>query len=452
MDEVERLRQENSRLRAELAEVTTPPVPRRRLRRWTAAFLAFATAFLVVLSVVSTWTSRTALDTDKFVARVGPVIDQPEVRAAISTEIGDQLVDVLDLQQRLRPVLPDQLGFLAGPIASGAEDVVRRAVVRVVDSNAFRTVWYASLRLSHQEVVQLLTGSDARVQVVDGQVIVDLSAVVAQVLQNLQAQLPTVFGTAVSLQIPDNLPVDQIRSLLSRYLGIDLPDSFARVPILDADALDNARTGIKVVNLSVLLVAILALAAFVLALVASVNKRRTLLQVGLWSAVLTALVFFVVRAVTDQTIAGIDATIRPAAAVAVREVFSSLRGYATLVFWLGLLLALAMYLSGQGRFPARLRGWLRDGGRWTAARVRQVRADEGFASWAARHLDALRVGGVVVAAVLLLLLSSWTALLVVGVLLVLYEVGVTLFARSTPEAAAEVDLAADDAGSVGTPG
>ena len=54
-------------------------------------------------------------------------------------------------------------------------------------------------------------------------------------------------------------------------------------------------------------------------------------------------------------------------------------------------------------------------------------------------MDPLRIIGVVVAFVLLIWLSSWGALIVIGVLLVLYEVGVTLYARSTPQAAAEVD-------------
>ena len=96
-----------------------------------------------------------------------------------------------------------------------------------------------------------------------------------------------------------------------------------------------------------------------------------------------------------------------------------------------------MYLAGPGRFPTALRRWVVTGAGWTRDRVRAIAADEGYAAWVARWLDPLRIGGVVVAAVLLLWLSSWTALFVVGVLLVLYEVGVTLYARSTPAAVAE---------------
>lgn len=451
-DEVERLRLENERLKAEVAEAHAPGVPRRRLRRWTAAGLAFLTALLLVLTVVAGWTSRTALDTDKFVARVGPVIDQPEVRAAVSTELTNELVTALSLQTRLQPLLPDKLTFLAGPIAAGAEQLVGRAVTRVVNGPAFHKVWYAALTLSHQQVVRALTGSNASVQIINGEVVVDLTQVVTLVLQNLSAQLPTIFGTAVSLQIPDNLPIDQVRSLLSTYLGVQLPDSFARIPVLDATALEQARTGVKVINLSVVLLVVLTVLALILAILASVNRRRTLLQVGLWSVVLTALVFFAARAVTASAIASIhDDVLRPAIQVAVRELFSSLRGLAALIFWVGLVLAVVMYLAGPGRFPVWLRAKVGVGVGWTTTRVREIGASEGYASWTARHLDALRVGGAVVAALLLLWLSSWTALLVIAIVLALYEVGVTLYARSTPDAAAEVDATSDGDPMMGAP-
>ena len=183
-------REENERLRADLEASATTRVSRRRVRRTLAAVLAFLTAFLLVLSVVSTWTSRTALDTNKFAARVGPVIEDPTVKAAISTQIGDELVEVLNLQVRLSTALPPNLQFLAGPLASGAETVVRRQVTKFVNTPAFVRIWDSALRLAHQQVVSTLTGSDKSVQVVNGQVVVNLIAVVDEVLSSLQEQLP----------------------------------------------------------------------------------------------------------------------------------------------------------------------------------------------------------------------------------------------------------------------
>ena len=151
--DAERLAAENEQLRAQLSASTR--VSRRRVRRTFAAILAGLTALLLVLSVISTWTSRTALDTDKFVDRVGPVVEDPTVRAALATELGNELVQVLDLQSRITPVLPDNLRFIAGPLASGADNFVRQSVTKFVDSDAFVQLWYTALRVAHTQVVVL---------------------------------------------------------------------------------------------------------------------------------------------------------------------------------------------------------------------------------------------------------------------------------------------------------
>jgi hypothetical protein len=450
--DVEQLAAENERLRAELAASGSPKVSRRRVRRSIAAVLAGLTALLLVLSVVATWTSRTALDTDKFVARVGPVIEDPTVRAAVATELGDELVNVLDVQSRITPVLPENLRFISGPLAAGVDSFVRDTVTKVVNSDQFVQLWYTALRIAQTQVVSALTGSTNSVQVVNGKVVIDLIAVIGQVVDQLQVDLPALVGTAVTQRIPDNIPLDQIRNLVQNVLGVTLPDNFGQIPVMDASTLETAKTGVKVVNLSVILVLLLALAAFVLAVVVSVDRRRTLVQIGLATAVLTGIVFFVARTITDQAIANVgDKTLQPAVTAAVRELFSSLRGWALVLLWSSLLLALVAYLVGPGRGARAIRGWARGAGRWTATQARNIRANEGWASWTARHMDPLRIGGAVVALLLLLWLSSWVALFVIGVLLVLYEVGVTLYARSTPESAAEVDAETGVTQEVGTP-
>ena len=426
---------------------------RRRVRRTLAAVLAGLTAVLLVLSVVATWTSRTALDTDKFVARVGPVVQDPTVRAALATEIGDELVE------RAGPAVPDHPGAAGQPAVHLRPAGRRRGQLSCGapspsswTPSSSSSLWYAALRVAHTQVVSALTGSTKSLQVVDGKVVINLIPVIGQVVDQLVQDLPALVGTAVSQHIPDNIPVDQIRSLLTNVLGVNLPDDFGLIPVMDASTLDTAQTGIKVVNLSVVLLLVVALAVFLLALVASVDRRRTLVQIGLATAVLTGIVFFVARTLTDSAITGIgDATLRPAVTAAVRELFSSLRGWGQVLLWGSLVLAAVAYLVGPGRGARAIRGWVVAGSRWTAEQARAIRANEGWASWVAEHMDPLRIIGVVVAFVLLLWLSSWAALIVIGVLLVLYEVGVTLYARSTPQAAAEVDAETGVTEGVGQP-
>jgi hypothetical protein len=101
------------------------------------------------------------------------------------------------------------------------------------------------------------------------------------------------------------------------------------------------------------------------------------------------------------------------------------------LIWLGGLLALGAYLVGPGRIPVWLRRHVALGtralGRWIR-HASQAVATRGPA-FSQRHLDALRIAGLGVAVVLALILSSWTALLAIGVVLAVFEVGVTLMGR-----------------------
>jgi hypothetical protein len=426
-DEVARLRAENEALRAELEG--SPP-RRHRVRRIVAPVLAFLSALLLVTGVLAQWTRATVINEDKFVARVGPAIDQPQVKAEVATELSNEIISVLNLNQRINAALPPNLKFLSGPIAAGGERLVTKTVTDVVNSPAFTTVWLGSLRLTHKVMVSALSGSNQHYTVINGKVYIDLISVVDKILAGVQSQLPTIFGVSLSQVVPSTLPTDKIRSLLQQYLGVTLPPNFGKFPVFDASTLKAASRAYRILNFSPLLILLAALVAFVCGLWVSVRRRRTLAQFGLLVALFTAVYSFGLRQIKDATLAGIsDANVRGAAAAALEVLFSTLREFATLLFWVGLIIAIVCYLIGPGRFPRWLRERAAVGWSWVRERTVAVVSSEGLAPWVASHLDPLRIAGVVVAAIVLFIWSSWAGLLVIAVLLGLYEVGVTLLAR-----------------------
>jgi len=134
------------------------------MRRLLAAALAAACAALMVAACVGWWVSRTALDTPRFVAVAGPVIDQPPVQTSLSTAIAGELTSLVGLPQ------------LTG--------LVRREVASVVAGPTFRGVWYASVTVAHRDIVQALTGPTGPTAAVTGSggtVSVDVIDVVGQV-------------------------------------------------------------------------------------------------------------------------------------------------------------------------------------------------------------------------------------------------------------------------------
>src|SRR5690349_16955591 len=107
--ELARLRSEVAGLRAELAAGRRRRASTTTVRRAVAAILAAVAAFAVVAGVVGFWAARTTLNTERWVATVAPLPQDPKVAAAMATFATDQLFAVADVEQRLRGLLPQQV-------------------------------------------------------------------------------------------------------------------------------------------------------------------------------------------------------------------------------------------------------------------------------------------------------------------------------------------------------
>ena len=215
-------------------------------------------------------------------------------------------------------------------------------------------------------------------------------------------------------------------------LGVSLPANFAQFTIYDAGKLKVVQQTVVTFKRGLIALVAGTLLLLVLALLISPRRRRTVLQLGLWLVVAAVAVTATLRAVRGQVLQQIpEGVYRDGAAAAISIVTGVLRTRGVQLIWLGVLLALIAYLVGPGRIPVWLRQhvvlWARAAGRWTRQGYRAV-ASRGPAL-TERHLDALRIGGLVVAAVLALILSSWTALLVILIVLAAFEIGVTLIGR-----------------------
>ncbi|QYF72809.1 hypothetical protein [Cryobacterium sp. PAMC25264] len=94
--EIARLSAENARLRAQAG----PGAEHRAAARWRAFLAALLIAIGVLLapvSVVSYWTKGYVNDTDRFVASLAPLADDPAVQAYIVDEIVTVVNDNIDI-------------------------------------------------------------------------------------------------------------------------------------------------------------------------------------------------------------------------------------------------------------------------------------------------------------------------------------------------------------------
>jgi len=438
-DELARLRTEVSALHAQLDTRHRRALARRAARRITAAVLVALAAFALVTSVVGLWAATTALNTDRWVSTVAPLPQDPKVAAAVAEFTTSQLFTAVDVEQRLRTVLPPQAGFVAGPVAGQLRGAVRDLVTDVLRSDRFAAVWTEVNRRAHQRALAVLNGTSTVVTAGRDHVEIDLLPLINQVLRELSAQMPTLFGKQIAL--PDltsgEIPAD-LRARVQDALGLTLPPNFAQFTIYDSGQLWAAQQALATAKRDLVLAVLGTIGLLVAALLVSPGRRRTLLQLGLWLMVAAVAVTAVLRAVRAQLLQEVPAGVyRDGADAALTSVFGLLRTRGTQLLVIGAGLALAMYLIGPGRGPTWLRRQVRAGLRGAGRGVRagtRVLAANG-PGWTAAHLDVLRVGGVVVAAVLALLLSSWTSLLVIVLLVAAYEIFVAVLGRAAAPAA-----------------
>ncbi len=446
-DELARLRAEVSALHAQL------DTRRRRgsivagVRRVTAAVLIALTAFALVASVVGVWAATTVLNTDRWVSTVAPLPQNPQVAAAVADYATTEVFQAINVEQRLREVLPPQAAFVAVPVAGQLRDTVREKVTQVLQSDRFQTLWVELNRRAHQRALAIINGESDIVVAGQDRVEIDLLPLINQVLRELSTELPTLFGKQITLpdlssgEIPDNL-----RTRVQDELGVTLPENFAQFTVYDSGQLRAVQQAVATAKRDLVAFVVGTFVLLGVALLISTGRRRTLLQLGLWLVVASVAVTAVLRQVRSQLLLEVPAGVyRDGVAAALTTVFSLLRTRGVQLIWIGALLAVAMYLIGPGRGPTWLRRHLAS---WSRAAGRGLRAGaHGVAAhgpgWSAAHLDAMRVAGVVVAAVLALVLSSWTSLLVIALVLAAYEILVTVMARSVTRSSETLGTGSD---------
>ncbi|HEY6593089.1 MAG TPA: hypothetical protein VI011_03110 [Asanoa sp.] len=445
---------ELARLQAELTALRTQVGARSRrgfavtaLRTTMAAVLVMLAAFLSVTSVVGLWAANTTLNTDRWVATIAPLPKDPQVAAAVAQYATTEVFRVVDLEQRLRTVLPEQAGVLVGPVVGQVRDYVRKTVTTVVQSDRFQVIWIEVNRRAHQQAMAILQGNSTVLATNGDMVKIDLLPLINQALRELSSELPNLFGRQITLpdissgEIPANL-----RGIVENALGVTLPPNFAQFTFYDGGKLQAVQQALVTAKRGLALLVIVTLVLLLVGFVVSPRRRRTALQLGMWLVIAAVSITATLRAVRRQLEAQVPpGTYRDGVSHVIGTVTGLLRERGVQIIWLGVILALVAYLVGPGRLPQWIRRHVSTGAR-AIARGGRVAVAHG-PGWIARHLDPVRVAGVIVAVVAALLLSSWTGLFVVVIALAAFEVGVTVVARTagaapTPDTGSATDPSA----------
>lgn len=270
--------------------------------------LAMIMLFLAGVSIVAgfsaIWTRNQLLDTETWTATSTAIATDPNVQADVAHAIAVQIVASSDVEAAISSVLPGPLGQLVGPLTDGATSIVEQAVLQVVRTDAFVTVWEAAVRAAHTEFIADLEGEGRFTSINERGLSLDLRAVLESVRTALDQRGITVLdqldlsGVTVSIVLIDAPGLENVRSAVAVLKASSVVFLVFGALMLIAGLVIARRRSIAVLSGGVGM--LLGVAAVVI--VATVGRRRAALE--LMGGVLN-------RSAADAVVDHVTAGLRP---------------------------------------------------------------------------------------------------------------------------------------------
>jgi len=380
-------------------ESTETPVVKgpRKSRSIVAVVFFVIAALLLPLGLTAFWAQRTITETTQYIETVTPLSSDPAIQDTVATIVSEQVTSAIDVSAALAKVLPPAGQALVGPLTSAIDNLLDRAVLKVMQSAAFQKAWVVFNTAAQKSLVTLLEGKpDGPLQVdKNGTVLLDTTALYQAVRQRMVDD-----GVSFASKLPETPPKDK------------------QIVLLQSDQLAQAQAIYSVTHPVSTWTLWVAIALFILAIILARRRARMVLAVGL--AVLVGAVLLRVGLSIGESQVQLALQNTPLAA-AEAAFFTTLTRFLTngIEWMLGIGIAMAVlgWLFGQSAPAAKIRSW-------TRADVESAEGS-GFTGWLRRYgrLLALAIG---VSAIVIILALSLTlgqllivsvSLIVIGVLL-----------------------------------
>ena len=424
--ELERLKAERQELEARVETLEAPK--RHRVRRILTPILVILAVIVFTVSVPAVWGARTVLNTDRYVATVAPLADDPAVQQAIATRLTDEVFAALNVQEVISDTLAaigERATLLAGPLTNALHGFVQEQVLKVVESDAFETFWVEANRFVHTQVLAIMRGESDTVSVAEGKVLLNLVPLVNLALASIENVSSDLVGRDVTLPTfePGEVPSSQIAKL-EQALGIDLPDNYGQIPVYDSQDLKALQQTLYTAKRLLILLRVLIPVLIAAALSVSTRRRRTLVQLTVGGAIGLVVVRRVALIARDGLFEQVNTQRHPAVRVLADTLMDSLFRTTGILLAIVLLTLLIALITGPYPWAVTVRGWFRDGARGISSAVGGHPGEETErVRWLRTHRDALMLAGGVVALLVLLLFDlSWLAFAIVTVVIALYEI------------------------------
>jgi hypothetical protein len=293
-------------------------------------------ALIAVLALLAGYVRYQALDTDTVEQTANELIADPEIRDEIAATMVDQLFANVDVEAALEQRLPPDQKALAAPITGAVRVGADRLAQQLLQRPRAQELWVRTIAATHRNLISVLKDERTSLRTEGGNVVLDLQPLLIQL------------GERVAI-VGD---IDQ--RLLSN------PDA-GRITIVESDQLETAQDLTRILDFLGLWLWVVPIALWAIAVWLAKGRRRDILRMIGFSAILAALLVLVVRRVVGSIVVDELATtesVEGAVADTWDIVTGLLREGALTLLGIGVLLLVAVWIAGPSRYATGTRKWL----------------------------------------------------------------------------------------------
>jgi hypothetical protein len=232
---------------------------------WAIVVLA---AIITLVAALNVWVKRQALDTNNWTNASTQLLENSDIRNAISIYMVDQPFQQVDFEKTLEQRLPPRVKPLAAPLAASLQPAAIRIANDLLGRPRVQQLWKNANRRAHQLFIAVLDGKHGLLTNTNGNVVLNLRPLMEQLTQELG------FGQRLVAKLP--------------------PDA-GQITIMKGNQLQTARRAVKVIKVMTYFLAFLVLALFALAVYLARGRRRAVLLGSGISVLLVGLIVLVVR-------------------------------------------------------------------------------------------------------------------------------------------------------------
>jgi hypothetical protein len=300
-------------------------------RRWVPWVLIAVAAIIGLVASLNVWVKRQALSTDNWASSSSQLLENGEIRGALSVYLVNELYEKVDVGQALEERLPPATKPLGPPLASALQPALVRVTDGLLGRPRVQQLWENANRRAHRLFTALIEGEHGVLQATNGNVVLDLRPLLDRVVER----------TGVGERVQERLP----------------PDA-GQITIMKGSQLETARRAVDVIRVLSFFLVFLMLALFAAAVYIAKGRRRTMLLAAGISLLVVGLVVLVIRRLAGSYL--VDAlTSNPDAEDSVSAAWAIgtdlLRNVGINVVIYGALVVLGAWIAG----PSRPAVWFR---------------------------------------------------------------------------------------------